>query len=302
MLKDFVKLETFLTVARERSFSKASAKLGISQPAVTQQIKFIEKYLACKIIERKKNGIRLTNEGDELYKIATKLEKEIHASEKDILKIINKEITFKLGASYTIGTHIIPGQCLNTIAKAINNDINLAIDVSEIVVQKLKDRKLDVGLIESPVMDNDLIYREWLEDELVVVSNTPISKVLNTEDLYGFSWICRDEGSYTRKIVSEVFEELGVSCKSFDVLSEVSNTTAVLQTIKKSDKNATKPVVSIISKHAIADEIAKGELFEARLRGYTMRRKLFIVYTKENKHNAYVDNVVDYILAGSCNA
>ena len=86
MLKDFVKLETFLTVARERSFSKASAKLGISQPAVTQQIKFIEKYLACKVIERKKNGIKLTNEGEELYKIATRLEKEIHSSEQDILK------------------------------------------------------------------------------------------------------------------------------------------------------------------------------------------------------------------------
>ena len=54
MLKDFVKLETFLTVARERSFSRASAKLGISQPAVTQQIKYIEKYLDAKIIERKK--------------------------------------------------------------------------------------------------------------------------------------------------------------------------------------------------------------------------------------------------------
>jgi len=300
MLKDFVKLETFLTVARERSFSKASAKLGISQPAVTQQIKFIEKYLACKIIERKKNGIKLTNEGDELYKIATRLEKEINSSEKDILKIINKEITFKLGASYTIGTYIIPGQCLNTIGKAINNDINLSIDVSDNIIQKLKDRKLDVGLIESPVMDNDLMYREWLEDELVVVSNTPIAKLLNTEELYDFSWICRDEGSHTRRVVSEVFEELGVSCKSFDVLSEVSNTTAVLQTIKKSNKTSEKPVVSIISKHAIADEVAKGELFEARLRGYTMTRKFFIVYSKENKHNAYVDNVVDYILAGSC--
>ena len=302
MLKDFVKLETFLTVARERSFSKASAKLGISQPAVTQQIKFIEKYLACKIIERKKNGIKLTNEGDELYKIATRLEKEINSSEKDILKIINKEITFKLGASYTIGTYIIPGQCLNTIGKAINNDINLSIDVSDNIVQKLKDRKLDVGLIESPVIDNDLIYREWLEDELVVVSNTPIPKSLNTEDLYEFSWICRDEGSHTRRIVSEVFEELGVSCKSFDVLSEVSNTTAVLQTIKKSPKNLDKPVVSIISKHVIADEVANGELFESRLRGYTMTRKFFIVYSKENKHNAYVDNVVDYILAGKCDS
>ncbi len=302
MLKDFVKLETFLTVARERSFSKASAKLGISQPAVTQQIKFIEKYLAVKTIERKKNGIKLTNEGEELYKIAARLEKEIHVAEKDVLKIMNKEITFKLGASYTIGTYVIPGHCLNTIGKAINNDIKLSIDLSEGIIQKLKDRKLEVGLIESPVMDSDLIYREWLEDELVVVSNAPIPKVLKTEELYDFSWVCRDEASYTRRVIAEVFEELGVSCKSFDVLSEVSNTTAVLQTIKKSEKKLDKPVVSIISRHAIADEVAKGELFEARLRGYTMTRKFYIVYSKENKHNAYVDNVVDYILTGQCDS
>ena len=300
MLKDFVKLETFLTVARERSFSKASAKLGISQPAVTQQIKFIEKYLGCKVIERKKNGIKLTNEGEELYKIATRLEKEILSSEQDILKIINKEITFRLGASYTIGAYIIPGQCLNTIGEAINNSVNLDIDLSDNIIEKLKDRKLDVGLIESPIIDPDLIYREWLEDELVVVSNVPIAKTLKTEELYDFDWICRDEGSHTRRVVSEVFDELGVSCKSFNVLSEVNNTATVLQTIKKSDKNPERPVVSIISKYAIMDEVANGELFEARLRGYTMSRKFYIVYSKENKHNAYVDNVVNYILAGRC--
>lgn len=300
MLKDFVKLETFLTVARERSFSKASAKLGISQPAVTQQIKFIEKYLACKVIERKKNGIKLTNEGEELYKIATRLEKEILSSEQDILKIINKEITFRLGASFTIGTYIIPGQCLNTIGEAINNSVSLDIDRSDHIIEKLKDRKLDVGLIESPVMDQDLVYREWLEDELVVVSNVPIAKTLKTEELYEFDWVCRDEGSHTRKVVQEVFDELGVSCKSFNVLSEVSNTTSVLQTLKKSDRNPEKPVVSIISKYAIMDEVANEELYEARLRGYTMTRKFFIVYSKENKHNAYVDNVVNYILAGRC--
>jgi len=300
MLKDFVKLETFLTVARERSFSKASAKLGISQPAVTQQIKFIEKYLGVKTIERKKNGIKLTAEGDELYKIAARLEKEINASEKDVLKIINKQMTFRLGASYTIGTYVIPGECLNAMSETINNDVNLSIDKSETVIQKLKDRKLDVGLIESPIIDNDLIYREWVEDELVVCSNVHIPKSLKTEDLYDYRWICREESSHTRKVVTEVFEELGVSCKSFDVVSEVSNTTAVLQTIKRSKKDVKKPVVTIISRHAIQDEVAKGELFEAKLRGYTMKRKFFIVYTKENKHNAYVDNVVDYILAGQC--
>jgi len=300
MLKDFVKLETFLTVARERSFSRASAKLGISQPAVTQQIKFIEKYLGAKIIERKKNGIKLTAEGDELYKIATRLEKEIHVAEQDILKIINKEMTFRLGASYTIGTYVIPGECLNAMGEAISNDINLSIDLSANIVQKLKERKLDVGLIESPVMDNDLIYREWLEDELVLVSNVPIPKAVKTEELYDFKWICREESSHTRRVVSEVFEELGVSCKSFDVLSEVSNTTAVLQTIKRAKKDPEHPVASIISKYAIADEVANGELYEARLRGYTMTRKFYIAYSKENKHNAYVDKVVDYILSGQC--
>jgi DNA-binding transcriptional LysR family regulator len=252
------------------------------------------------VIERKKNGIKLTNEGEELYKVAARLEKEILSSEQDILKIINKQITFRLGTSYTIGTYVIPGKCLNSMGEVINNDINLDIDISDKIIEKLKDRKLDVGLIESPVIDNDLIYREWLEDELVVVSNVPIAKILKTEELYEFDWICRDEGSHTRRVVSEVFEELGVSCKSFNVLSEVSNTTSVLQTLKKSERNPEKPVVSILSKYAVMDEVANGELFEARLRGYTMTRKFFIVYSKENKHNAYVDKVVNYILAGHC--
>jgi LysR family transcriptional regulator, transcriptional activator of the cysJI operon len=300
MLKDFLKLETFLTVARERSFSKASAKLGISQPAVTQKIKAIEKYLGCEIIQRKKNGLILTSEGDEFYKIAERIEKEVMTSEKDILKIINKKMTFKLGASYTIGTCIIPGDCLNAMSKSIDNDVNLSIEDSEVIIQKLKDNKLDVGLIESPFIDNDLIYKEWMEDEFVLVSNVPIPKIVKNEDLHDYCWVFREETSPVKKAVTEVFDEIGVSCDSFNVLSEVSNSTVVLQTLKKSNKEKEKPIVSVISKHAIADEVAKGELFEGRLSGHKMTRKFYIVYSKENKHNAYVNNVVDYILEGSC--
>jgi DNA-binding transcriptional LysR family regulator len=300
MLKDFVKFETFLTVARERSFSKASAKLGISQPAVTQQIKFIEKYLDTKIIDRKKNGIKLTAEGDELYNVAIRLEKCILSAEKELLKIISKEITFRIGASFTIGNYILPGNCLNAIREVIGNEINLSVANSDIIIRQLKERKLDLGLIESPVMDNDMVYREFLEDELVLFSNAPISKTVHTEELYGFRWICREEGSYTRRIISEVFEDLGVSCKNFNVLGEVSNTTAILQAIKKSKADTNMPVVSIISKHAIAEEVKNGILYEARIRGYKMTRKFYIVYSKENKHNAYIDNVVDFIITGQC--
>ncbi len=302
MLKDFSKLETFLLLVRERSFVKASVKLGITQPAVTQQIKFIEKYLGCQIIERKKHGIKLTNKGEKLYQIARRMEKEINASAKSILKIINKKMIFKLGVSSTIGRYIIPGECLTAMSELINNDVNLSIDYSDAIVQKLKDRMLDVGLIESRVNDNDLICREWLEDELLLVSNVPIPKIVKTKDLYDYSWIFRNEPSHTRQVVSKVFKKLGVSYASLDVIGEVSDTTVVLQTIKKSKKIKDKPIVAIISKYAITDEVAKGELFEARLQGHTMARKFFIIYSKENKHNAYVDNVVDYILTVQCQA
>lgn len=300
MVKDFLKLEAFLTVARERSFSKASAKLGISQPAVTQKIKSIEKYLGTKTIERRKNGLLLTPEGEEFYKIAARIEKEIAFAEKDILKIIDKKMTFKLAASYTIGTCVVPGECLNVMSRSIDNDVNLSIEDSKVIIEELKDKKIDVGLIESPIMDNSLIYKEWMEDEFVLVSNVPIPKIVNNEDLYNYCWVFREESSPVKKAVTEVFDDLGVSCNNFDILSEVSNSTVVLQTLKKSKKDKKKPIVSVISKLAIADEVAKGHLFEARLSGHKMTRKFYIVYSKENKHNAYVDSVVDYILAGNC--
>ncbi len=300
MLKDFVKMETFLTVVRERSFSKASARLGISQPAVTQQIKFIENYLDNKIIERKKNGIRLTASGEELYKVAVKLEKCIHSAEGDMLNIIDKKITFRLGASFTIGSYVVPGDCLNTMSTAIHNDIKLHVGLSSDIVEKLRNKNLDLGLVESQIIDENLISREWKEDELVVFSNVPIPKILRPEDLYRFKWVCREEGSHTRQIMADVFNEIGVQCSSFDMISEVSDTTAALQTVKRSTKDPENPVVSVVSKYAIADKVQEGTLFEARLQGYKMHRYFYIMYHKDNKHNAYVNNTVDHILSGHC--
>jgi len=66
----------------------------------------------------------------------------INNLEKDILKIINKQITFRLGASFTIGSYVIPGECLNTISQSIGNDVNLSIDVSEKIIEGIKDKKL----------------------------------------------------------------------------------------------------------------------------------------------------------------
>jgi DNA-binding transcriptional LysR family regulator len=296
MLKDFAKLHTFLTVIKEKSFSKASAKLGISQPAVTQQIKFIEEYLDTKIVERKKNGIKLTKEGEDLYRIAVRLEKAINSSEKELLKIINKEFTFVIGSSYAIGNYIMP-RYLGEIKEKINNEVYMNVGLSEELIEAIEDKKIDIALIESPVFKDGIIYREWMEDELVVFSNQPIPKQLRREDMYNFDWICRDEKSHTRRLTSETFEEIGVECASFNVIGVVQSPTAIKESVMRSPKDAARPVVSIISRHVIQDEVANGTLFEARIKGHKIERKLYIAYGKERKHDAFVDNVVNYLLS-----
>ena len=296
MLKDFAKLQTFLMVIKEKSFSKASAKLGISQPAVTQQIKFIEDYLDTKIVERKKNGILLTKEGEDLFRIASKLDRAISSSEKELLKIINKEFTFVMGCSYAIGNYVLPNY-LGEIKKRIDNEVYMHVGLSSDILDQLEDKKIDVALIESPVFRDGIVYREWVEDELVVFSNKPIPKQLKADDLMSYDWICRDESSHTRRLTSEVFDEMGVQCNNFNVIGVLASPTSIKESILHADKNSQTPLVSVMSRHVIQSEISEGKLFEARLKNYKIERKFYIAYLKERKHDAFVDNVVNYLLS-----
>ncbi len=294
MLKDFSKLGTFLTVVKERSFSKASKKLGISQPAVTQQIKWLEDYIDGKIVERKKNGITLTKTGEELYKVALRLDKCVSSVEKEIIHIMNKELTFIVGSSFTIGNYVLPS-FLNDIKDAISNDVLIQVDISKNVLSALIDKKVDLAIIESPIFLDGIIYREWLEDEFVLFSNTPFPKVVKPEMLKYYSWICREEESHTRKVISEAFEDANLECNAFDIATTVTSPTAVVQTVLKAPKEG-KQTVGIISKYSINDELESSKLYATKIKGLEFKRSFYLAYLKERKHDAFIDKVVNFFM------
>ncbi|MFK2822856.1 LysR substrate-binding domain-containing protein [Arcobacter sp. YIC-80] len=295
MLTDFAKLETFLTVVREKSFSKASAKLGISQPAVTQQMRYIEDYLDVQVVDRKKNGIRLTKEGQMLYSIALKIEKCVANGEKELLKIMNKDVTFVFGASFIIGNYILP-RFLNNLKENINNEVSINVSVSHEAIQDLLDKKIDMALVENYVPNDDIVYREWMEDEIVIFSNQKLPTRAKAEDLLSYKWVCRNPDSHTRAIFKENLDKANYpDCDTFDVTSEVTSATTIVQTVLHSDKNAT-PTVSIVSRNAIESLLKSGALYESRINNQKMVRKLYIAYRKDRKHDAFIDNVVDYLL------
>jgi len=295
MLTDFAKLQTFLTVVREKSFSKASAKLGISQPAVTQQMRFIEDYLDVQVVDRKKNGIRLTKEGQMLYSIALKIEKCVTNGEKELLKIMNKDVTFIFGASFIIGNYILP-RFLNNLKENINNEVSINVSVSHEAIKDLLDKKIDIALVENYVTNDDIIYREWMEDEIVIFSNQKLPVKAKAEDLLSYKWVCRNPESNTRLLFKENLDKANFpDCDTFDVTSEVTSATTIVQTVLHSDKTIT-PTVSIVSRNAIDSLLKSGALYESRINNQKMVRKLYIAYRKDRKHDAFIDNVVDYLL------
>lgn len=295
MLNDFAKLETFLTVVREKSFSKASAKLGISQPAVTQQMKYLEEYLDVQIVDRKKNGIKLTKEGQILHSIALKIEKCVSNAEKELLKIMNKNVTFIFGASFIIGNYILP-RFLNTLKENIRNDVSINVSVSHEAIEDLLDKKIDIALVENYIPNDEIIYREWMEDEIVIFSNQKLPLKAKAEDLLSYKWVCRNPESNTRILFKENLEKANYpDCDTFNVTSEVTSATTIVQTVLHSDKEDT-PTVSIVSRNAIESLLKAGALHESRIGNQKMLRKLYIAYRKDRKSDAFIENVVDYLL------
>ncbi len=298
MFRDFTKLETLLVVVRERSFSKASAKLGISQPAVTQQIKYIEEYLDTRIIERKKNGIKLTKDGEKLLNIALRLERSISSAEKEMMKIIKKDTSFNIGASFTIGNYMLPC-CLAHIKEMTKNDVFVKIDSSEGIIEALIEKKIDLALIESPVFRDNVVYREWTEDELVLFSNSPLPKSVKKEDLASFFWVTREWGSNTRKIISETLDDMGIDCTTFDFKGVVSSSTGVKHTVLKSPQfpeDSPRPTVAILSRYVLQDDLDNGTLYEAKIRGCKLKRKLYLAYLKDRKNEVFIDTISSCIM------
>ena len=82
----------------------------------------------------------------------------------------------------------------------------------------------------------------------------------------------------------------------FNVIGVLASTTAIKESIVRA-KNTDKPLVSIMSKHVSQTDVDNGTLYEAKLKNHKMTRKFYIAYSKDKKHDAFVDNVVNYLLS-----
>ncbi|MDH3381030.1 MAG: LysR family transcriptional regulator, partial [Gammaproteobacteria bacterium] len=164
------RLQVFHTVARLLSFTKAAEALHMTQPAVTFQIRQLEEYFNTRLFDRTHNRISLTETGERVFGYADRIISLYNEMDNEVRKLTGDVIgVLVVGASTTIAEYRIP-TLLGNFQRQFP-DVKLRLKVSNTVgiVHMVENNEVDVGIVEAPVHNKNLILRVCWEDQLMVV-------------------------------------------------------------------------------------------------------------------------------------
>ena len=288
-----IRLETFITVAKIKSFTKASEILNITQPAVSQHIKFLEEYYGVTFIRKSGKTIKLTEEGKILYGHAVELERIYRNIETEFRNKDNINKTFYVGASMTIGGYILPYILAEYKSFYKNIDILLQVNNTEEIIEKLLNRKIDLALIEGNFDKGKFKYKKYKDDELVLaVSHLHVFakyKSITIDEVLKGNLILREKGSGTREVFENKLLEIGYDLKCFKPYMELGSITAIKSLVEANLG------YSIISKETVRKEVESGKIKVVPIKGLKIFREFNFVYLGDSDEE-FVKNFIEFCL------
>ena len=259
------RLKVFHTVARLLSFTKAAEEMHMTQPAVTFQVRQLEEYFNARLFDRTHNKVNLTPAGERVAEFAERifdLYAEMENSVRDLTGEISGALT--IGASTTIAEYMLPallGEFKNQYP-----DINLRLKVSnsEGIVSMVEHNVIDLGVVESPVSNKNLIVEVCHIDQLVVVAAPHHELVkrggkVNAKDILRYPFVSREEGSGTRDVIMQYLMEAGISAADMNFSLELGSPEAIKGAVEAGMG------ITIISRSIIGKELKLNTLAELQL-------------------------------------
>lgn len=289
MIEEF---KTFIAVVDYNNFTKAAEMLNLSQPAVSRHIKNLEDIYGITLIERsyKEKKISITPCGKHLYNRA----KEILGSLRDIsyeMECFKEEVTgtIKIGASYTIGEFFVPKFLRKFSDIYPKAEIDITIDNTQEICTKVNNGLLDIGLVEGNFEENEFLYGEFEEDELILAvpkgyTNGRIS--FRKNDFNNAVWISREEGSGTREVLEGFLSDYKIFPKKIVVFG--SN-----YSIKEAVRYGLG--VTLISEKVLKEAIELNEIDIIKLKKRYNRKFRYIL--KHSKVHSIISNIIVKMLS-----
>jgi DNA-binding transcriptional LysR family regulator len=272
-MSNFRQLEALVAVVERQNFTRAAKALGITQPAVSFQIRSLEDDLGAQLLERLGRQVRLTTAGEVVYAEA----KNILAAKERIHDALASHSSLQSG-KVVVGASTIPGEyVLPRLAgefKALHPGVQIALRIGESsrVAEWLLDRTVDLGVVGVAVENPQLRFTRIFSDELVVV--IPVGHPLAAASevalgqLLKEPFVLRGAGSGTRQVFEQALVEAGLSPNRLNAVMELDTTRAVLSAVEAGVG------VSVVSRWAV-DELGR-TLMVRPVAGGHLIRELFL--------------------------
>lgn len=291
------KLTTFINVAKLKSYTKAAERLNLTQPAVTQHIKQLEKYYEVKLIKKNGRQISLTEEGELLLASAKEFEASSLLLEKKLRNKSSVVKRYNIGATLTIGEFTLP-EILGEYKRIYSNtDVIMHVHNSEEVFKRMSSGEFELGIVEGPFDKSRFNYKKLKDDELVLVaaSISSIAKRQKAEigDLVrGGKLILREKGSGTRMIFENKLQELGYDLCEMKIFMEVGSIGAIKSLVEANLG------YTVISKEAVKREVDSGALAVIPIQNIRIKREFNFVYLDHGPHD-FIQNFMDFVIGYS---
>lgn len=281
------KLNTLLAVVEEKSFTKASLKLSLTQPAVSHQIQLLEEEYNVKIINRGKKEITLTREGEVIANFAKKFKA---MEEQMINELHNLSIKLKMGITHTAESNAITEIVARFTKLNPNVSIIIITDTTPNLYKMVENYELDFAWVDSKIIEANINWFPLDTDYLVCVlnNNNPLTKkeVISLNDLKKERLILRLKSSTTRKIFEASLEAINDSINNYNVVLEVDNIATIKDLIRKDFG------VSILSKSACMDEVTKKKLTILPIKDLSMERQNYVIYSNFSNNLSIIEQIV----------
>ncbi len=286
------RLQVFQTVARLLSFTKAAEELHMTQPAVTFQVRQLEEQYNTRLFDRTHNRISLTEAGQKVYESAVRIF-ELYAEMDNAVRELTGDVggVLILGASSTIAEYMLPVLLGDFKKEYPDVSIRLKVSNSEGIVRQVENNSIDLGVVEAPVNNKNLVVEECRTDELVLI--VPPDHELAKRDsvcpkeLVNYPFICREEGSGTREVMLDSMSADGGSTADLNVVMELGSLEAIKGAVEAGMG------ISVLSSATLEKELKLGTLAAVQL-DPPARRPFSFVHQKQKFRVRAMDELLNF--------
>ncbi|OLB59480.1 MAG: hypothetical protein AUH96_14425 [Nitrospirae bacterium 13_2_20CM_2_61_4] len=273
---DTRQLAAFCAVVERQSFSQAAERLGVTQPAVSQQVRALEERLGKRLLDRSGRRVEPTEAGLALYRGAQRL----LSLEGQLLDELDAADGGELGGTLQVGASTGPGSTVVPVLLCEfqkNNpgvSVSLSISDTQSVVERVAERELELGVVGAARRHRGVTFEPFFRDDVVLAcppGHRFAGRSITLDDLRKEPLIVMQEGAGVRQVLEDELRRAGTRLRDLEPRLELG--------LQESARSAVVAGygVTFISRAAIEADLAAGTLATARVKGLDPAREISLV-------------------------